>query len=274
MNFFHAKSVNKIFNKQKLHLRNFYIIGHNPNTIEEVNEFLANGANAIEPDICCHPDRPGKFYVHEDIEQIPNFIENHFHKDALELKEYLNGLKKLLKEKNYDLKLIQFDLKPKYDYDINELYGIIRENFSNEFPKIKILTTISTPDAMPFLAKLEFQKPNEAIGVDEHSEPEEVYEFFKNKNLNYTFAAGSSFFSPGRDKFVGRIQRALKLRNETGFYFVHAWCINDEEHMRIYLDMPEGINAILTDEPKKLRELIQSSEYSGKFTLDFDDDEF
>jgi hypothetical protein len=255
--------------------KNFYIIGHNPNTIEEAKEFLDNGANAIEPDVCYHPDKPEKFYVHEDIDQIPDFIENFFRTEFISLKEYLTDLRKLLTENpHYDLKLIDFDLKPEYAYDINELYSVIRENFSDHFPGIKILTTVSTPEAMPFLANMKSQKSNEAIGVDEHCEPEEVYNFFKDKQLKYTFAAGSAFFSPGREKFVERIKRALHMCGENGFRFVHAWCINDEEHMRIYLDMHTPINAILTDDAKKLRDLVTSPEYAERYTLDFEAGDF
>lgn len=254
-------------------MKNFYIIGHNPNTLEEVSNFLKNGANAIEPDICYHADKPEKFYVHEDIDFIPDAVEDFFRTDYISLKEYLTELKKLLNDNpHYDLKLIAFDLKPAYEYDINELYKVIRENFSDDYPKVKIITTVSTPEAMEFLSKVSGQRSNEAIGVDEHAEPEEVYNFFKNKNLNCTFAAGSSFFSPGREKFTERISRALDMRENNCFNFVHVWCINDEEDMKTYLDMDKPIDAILTDEPVKLKELILSPEYSNKFTLDFEND--
>ncbi|MBS1494586.1 MAG: hypothetical protein JST55_13820 [Bacteroidetes bacterium] len=250
-------------------VKNFYIIGHNPNTIEDVNKYLSNGANGIEPDICYHKDKPEKFYVHEDIEQIPDFIEDIFRSEYLSLTQYLNELKQLLFEKKYDLKIITFDLKPDYNYDINELYKIIRDNFSLDFPDVKIITTVSNPNGMEFLAKLNSTNPNEFVGVDEHAEPDEVNDFFKSKNLNHCFAAGSSVFSPGRDKFVERIQRALELRDNGDFKFVHAWCVNDEDDMKEYLDLEKPIDAILTDEPDKLVSLIKSNAYSDKFNLDF-----
>jgi len=252
--------------------KNFYIIGHNPNSTEDAYEYLANGANAIEPDICFHKNREEKFYVHEDIEQIPDFIEDILKPDYISLKDYLLELKKMLRANpGLDLKLIAFDLKPPYEYDINELYQNIRENFSNEFPLIKILTTISDGDAMNFLAKLKSQNQNEAIGVDERAEPEEVHEYFKDSNLKYTYGAGSSFFSPVREKYVEQIQKALALREKEGFKMIHAWCVNEEEDMKVYLDMNPPIDAILTDEPQKLRELIKQ-EYSDKFTLNFDEE--
>lgn len=250
--------------------KNFYIIGHNPNTIEAVDKYLSKGANGIEPDICYHEDMPDKFYVHEDIEQIPDFIEHLFHGKFLSLKDYLKGLKLYLKDNTqYDLKIIAFDLKPDYGYDINDLYKIIREDFSKDFPDVKILTTVTTPKAMEFLANLKNQKPNEAFGVDERAEPEEVHEFFKNKNFNYSFGTGSSFFEPDKDKYRERIDRALNIRDNGGFKMVHSWCVNEEDDMRSYLDLAQGIDAMITDNPEVLKALIESPDYNQRFTPDF-----
>lgn len=255
--------------------KNFYIIGHNPNTIEEVQQYLSNGANSIEPDICYHKDLPEKFYVHEDIEQIPDFIEDIFRSEYISLKDYLIELKNLLKKNpEHDLKLIAFDLKPAYDYDINELYKLIRDNFSDEFPDVKILTTVSTAKAVDFLAGQKSQRANEAVGVDEDAEPEEVNNYFKERGMNHNFGSGSSFFSPVREKYVEHIKTALYLRENGGFKFVHAWCVNDDDDMRVYLNLELPIDGILTDEPAKLKQLIESPEYSSKFTLNFKSNAF
>ncbi len=255
--------------------KNFYIIGHNPNTIESVDSFFKMGANAIEPDICYHDDMPEKFYVHEDIEQIPNFIEHLFHGKFLSLKEYLKQFKQYIRNNpQYDFKMFAFDLKPDYNYDINDLYKIIREDFSDEFPKVKIITTVTTPKAMEFLSNLKEQRPNEAMGVDERAEPEEIRDFFKDKNFKYTFGSGSSFFEPDKDKYRDRIHRALEMRDKGDFKYVHSWCVNEEEDMKTYLDIPHCLDGIITDHPDILKTLIQSEEYSKRFTLNFENDTF
>ncbi|CAN5589922.1 hypothetical protein BH10BAC5_BH10BAC5_06930 [soil metagenome] len=249
--------------------RKFYIIGHNPNSIEEVKECLVKGVNAIEPDVSYHKDLHEKFYVHEDINLIPNFIEKLFWGNFPSLKEYLIGLKRLLFENpEYQLDLIVFDLKADYEYDINDLYKVIRENFSDLNPRIKIVTTISTPEYMNFLSALKDQKPNEFLGVDEHAEPEEVNNFFKDKGLRYVFAAGSSLMPTTTNLFKGRIKSAIEIRENNGFNMVYPWCVNSEAHMREYLDMESGIDAILTDEPERLKKLILSDDYSDKYTMD------
>jgi hypothetical protein len=51
-----------------LEKQKFYIIGHNPNTLEHARGYLEAGANALEPDVCfsaksSHPDH---YYVSHD----------------------------------------------------------------------------------------------------------------------------------------------------------------------------------------------------------------
>jgi len=250
--------------------RNFYIIGHNPNSMEAVEDCFKKGVNAIEPDISFHKDMPEKFYVHEDIAQIPNFIEHLFWGKFPSLKEYLTGLKDLLSKNKYNLKMILFDLKKDYDYDINDLFKIIRENFSDEYPNVIILAAMNVKDEISFLGKLKDQRPNEFLGMDENTDPEYVHDFFKKTKLKYFFAAGTSLFSTTVGKFTGRIERGLEIRDAGGFSFVYPWCVNSESHMREYLDMERSIDAILTDEPERLRTLIQSEEYKHRFRLEWD----
>src|SRR5206468_10435427 len=80
--------------------RPFYIIGHNPNTLEEAGEYLQLGANALEPDIII---KDNQFYV--------SHSHPLFYKDVLTLDAYLEGLKKLISEHDYNLALVIFDMK-------------------------------------------------------------------------------------------------------------------------------------------------------------------
>src|SRR5690242_15838466 len=100
--------------------RPFFIIGHNPNTIEEAHEFLQNGANALEPDIV-YAD--GQFYIcHTPLLSEIN---------SPTLKEYLQALKALLLAEKYNLALMIWDIKTT-NFDPNQFMEIVKENFSGE----------------------------------------------------------------------------------------------------------------------------------------------
>src|SRR5579872_3219632 len=142
--------------------RQFYIIGHNPNTIDEALANLKAGANALEPDIHFDMDFDGHFYVYHDNWSYPN-------SGVPTLKEYLQAIGAALKaDSSLNLALIAFDLKPHYNFDINELYSLIRSNFSDEFPGTAILTTVGEFAGGNLLTKVQNnQRTNEAVGIDQ-----------------------------------------------------------------------------------------------------------
>jgi hypothetical protein len=256
-------------------LQKFYIIGHNPNTIGEAVDYLKNGANGIEPDICYVENTNEKFYVYEKLPLIPEEIQDLTRSiirgEVPSLKNYLLALKDVLRT-NARLKLyfIAFDLKPPYSYDINELYEVIRNNFSADFPKTAILTTVSHPAAMSFLSGIKIQRINEAVGVDENTTPAAVKEFFKMKELNYDFGTGISMpgLSSAADTFTDRARMAVSMKSlqpGKGLKFVHAWTVNSETSMKTYLDI--GVDAIITDKPGRLKSLVESPAYAGKYVL-------
>lgn len=110
--------------------RPFYIIGHNPNTIDEAREFLHNGANALEPDIVYAENH---YYVSHN--KLPSY------EDCVTVEVYLQQLKALLLEKKYDLALIIWDIKTT-NFDPNHFIGIVKENFrGNPFEHVAMLMT-------------------------------------------------------------------------------------------------------------------------------------
>lgn len=101
--------------------RPFYVVAHNPNTLEDAKTAVKHGANALEPDlmvlspgavagipcfpstICFFPDPDGIVMYHDDVlvtTRVPETLE-----------VYLDGLHQLAKD-NPDLALILFDVKP------------------------------------------------------------------------------------------------------------------------------------------------------------------
>ena len=154
--------------------RKFYLIGHNPNSVQEAIAYLQAGANALEPDVC-YDQGTNSFYVHDEVvDFLPNWLYS-----GPTLTSYLDDLVQALRgNPSLQLALLSFDLKSPYSYDINaQLYDTLRTHFSQFFPKVSILTTVGKSNGMNFLAQVSPQHPNEAVGVDGGASPDDVQTF-------------------------------------------------------------------------------------------------
>lgn len=254
-------------------LRKIYIIGHKANTIADAVEFLKEGANGIETDICYIENTKEKFYVYEKLPGSEDDKQELFHRimrgEVSSLKNYLHALSDfLITSPRFRLSIISFDLVPPYNFDINHLYCIIREEFVKVFPSTAILTRVSQPASMTFLAALEQQYPNEAVSIDENVTPKEAGEYFGRLNLNYGFGTGSDVpgLSSSADTFTDRARIAVSVKEREpagGLKIIHAWIVNSERSMKTYLDI--GVDAIVTDKPGRLKNLVESQLYKGKY---------
>jgi hypothetical protein len=247
--------------------RQFYLIGHNPNSVEAAVRCLESGANALEPDISYEPEA-GTFYVHEKIPLIPAWILRLFRK-SLTLAQYLDALSTFLARSGRvsQLALIAFDLKPPYTYDINTLEDVVRAHFAAHWPKTAILATVSDPDAMAWLARLAPDGMPTAVGVDDHATPEEVDDFLRTRPVSYTYANGTSVPLLPTTCYLGEVRRAIALRasdSGPGFRLVYAWTVNCERSMRAYLD--SDVDGLITDRVEKLRDLLRA-EYGASYVL-------
>ena len=90
--------------KQPTEPRPFYVIKHNPNTIDLVEEALDGGANGIEPDVNVYLDRPDELCI--------SHLEGD--SDAPPLEIYLTKLREIVL-RDQRLCLIVFDCKPGID---------------------------------------------------------------------------------------------------------------------------------------------------------------
>lgn len=249
--------------------RPFYIIGHNPNCVADAVRFLREGANAIEPDV--HFEKAsGRFRVcHDAPGDGDPFLEHYLDELVTELhRDRLNG-------QQLKLDLITFDLKPEYDYDLRLLYAIVRERFSARYPEVTIVTTIAEPDKVGFLKVMDGdQRPNELVGVDENTQPEDLLEAMKDTSLNLAFAAGIDVFDfaplnalVGPRSFLDRIKRATKLRElNDRLKLVYAWTVNNEQDINSFLGLKPPIDGLLTDKSERVRTILQR-QYADKFAL-------
>lgn len=247
--------------------RPFYLIGHNPNSVDAAARCLEAGANALEPDVCYEP-KEDTFYVHERIPLVPTWILRLFRKH-LTLQQYLAGLKTYLAQSGREsqLALIAFDLKPPYDYDVNTLGAVVHANFGVHFPKVAILATVSDPGAMAWLANLAPNETPRAVGVDDNATPEEVDAFLRTRPVRYTYANGTSVPLLPTTCYLGDIRKAVTLRasgSAQGFRLVYAWTVNSERSMRAFLD--SDVDGLITDRIERLRDLLQTK-YAATYAL-------
>jgi hypothetical protein len=237
-------------------MRQFFIIGHNPNTIADAVNYLQAGANALEPDI--HSIN-GVYYMGEGTTSTD-----------LSLVSYLQGLSLALQTTPaLTPALIMFDTKNS-DGNIPDLISCIQTNFSAQFTDTAIMVTRSqaTEDEYVFFGPAApILPPNMALGVDEHTEPEYVDSFFKSLNVSsYTYADGISILAPLLSiLFKGRIERAVALRDAgNSFKLVYSWTLDSPSDIDMFLNLnPDGL---ITDNPASLKEII-TTQFAQQYQL-------
>ena len=237
-------------------MRQFFIIGHNPNVLADAINYLQAGANALEPDI--HSVN-GVYYMGEGTTGTD-----------LSLERYLEGLSLALKT-NPALtpSLIMFDTKNSTGNIVN-LFDCIQTNFSDQFKDTAIMVTRSqaTEDEYFFFGPGgPVLSPGNALGIDEHTEPEYVDSFFKSLNVpNYTYADGISILAPLLSVFfMARIERAVAMRDKgDSFKLVYSWTLDSTTDIETFLNLnPDGL---ITDNPAALKEII-TTKYSRQYQL-------
>ncbi len=169
--------------------RKFYILAHNPNTLQEAEDFLKVGANALEPDVCFDAETTERFFVSHG-----TFGSNPFTREH-SLVSYLQGLRRMLTDagNGYNLALIAFDIKTPA-FDINEFVGVVFDNFSVHpvCSGVAILITVSSLSDIGFLNAYDGTKDNVAVGVDEEKSAADVQAgFTEGAQKRFTYANGS-----------------------------------------------------------------------------------
>ena len=215
--------------------RKFYIIGHNPNTIEDAKAFLLAGANALEPDICVSH---GAFFVSHDHTPSSNpFTTEH------SLKTYLTDLRRFLisKGNKVNLALILWDFKdPGPNVSINAFLQIVHDNFS-KFPEcadIAMGVTVGSKDNVAFLTKYNGAIDNVAIGIDEEKLPGDVSSAFGGGNQKrYSYANGIILTGIKLGVFHSMMAAKAVQFADPGMKLIYTWVMADKDAMRDLLDI-------------------------------------
>jgi hypothetical protein len=223
----------------------FYILAHNPNTLEEAEDFLKAGANALEPDICFDAETDDRFFVSHGTLGSNPFTREH------SLVTYLQGLERMLIDagNGYNLALIAFDIKTPA-FDINEFVKVVFDNFSSHpvCSGVAILITVSSLSDIGFLNAYDGTKANVGVGVDEEKSARDVEAGFKNGAQKLITYANGSIVTDLKFGLFKSIMTAKSLQARSGgdgFKLVYTWVLARESPIRSYLDL--HIDGIIVD---------------------------
>jgi hypothetical protein len=245
--------------------RKFYVIGHNPNTLEEAEEFLRAGANALEPDVCFDAARPERFYVSHGTIGANPFTPEH------SLVNYLRGLRAMLADgaNDYNLALIAFDIKTP-TFDINELVRLIFDDFSSH-PRcegVAILITVGSLSDVGFLNAYDQSRERVGVGVDEEGSARDVEAAFRGGGQRrFTYANGSVVTDVKFGLFKS-IMAAKGLQARGGvFKLVYTWVLSRDSPIRSFLDL--HIDGIIVDVGvvPHLSEILGGEHFSHAYEL-------
>ncbi|MEO5681276.1 MAG: PLAT/LH2 domain-containing protein [Chitinophagaceae bacterium] len=235
----------------------FYIIGHNPNTIEEAKDFLQAGANGLEPDIVFANN---KFYIsHEEQSSYDNIIT---------LENYLQGLTNLLRGNAYPLAFIIWDIKTT-NFNPNEFIIIVKNCLAEFFDTVCMLMTHA--DDHLFLSKYNGAYSNVGIGVDESNTSALALQSFftsaKQKNFSYADGITTILTKPGVYKNIREAQRCQAYYPTQSFSYIYTWVLSQTPAMKKYLNL--YIDAIMVDitAVDKLLGLINELPYKNVYDL-------
>lgn len=240
--------------------KKFYLIAHNPNTVDDVVKFLKLNANAIEPDVYF---KNGNFYVMEWIPVISSIIKPRM---GPLLQDYLQELQaRLNNDPSMNLALILFDTKNIDEYDCNTLAEVIHKNFSSTYSGVATVITAGNRKYLPKFQNFR-SAPFEAIGIDGGCDAAIADKAFQGKN--YTFAAGTSapLLATTGDDYQNKIKSAIDIRNNSTSKnprLIYPWTVNADYAIRTYLRL--DIDGLITDKIEQARKVMDEPEFAGKF---------
>jgi len=249
-----------------LEKRKFYIIAHNPNTIEDAKAFLLAGANALEPDICVSDDKD--FFVSHDHTAFSNpFSHEH------NLVTYLTELRAFIEKEGdkINLSLIMWDYKdPDAKLGIDTFLKVVHDNFS-KFPScadIAMGVTNASLSHAGFLTKYDGKTTNVAVGVDEEKDPNDVVKRMETDGQkHYSYANGIIKTGIKLGVFHSMLNaKALQHKHE-GLKLIYTWVMENQDAMRDFLHIHiDGIIVDL-DHVGPLKSILLENDFSPNYEL-------
>lgn len=240
--------------------RPFYVCGHNPNTIAEVNAALAAGANALEPDINVYQNDSGQLCISHGKGSA----------GAPSLVKYLQDLHAVAVA-HPELALIVFDCKPDSATPQHgaTILAAIRTHLTFDTNLNVIISVSKFESASMFDLIKNNLGPREGIMIDEENDPVAVSNHFNNLGVtNHGFGNGISVLScgilgpnvrPSMEQACG--MRAAGQRPR----FIYVWTVDcvdlEQEYIRI------GVDGVITDDPAEVRGVMAEAEFANVVRL-------
>jgi len=215
----------------------FYIIGHNPNTMDVVHNYLSRGANAIEPDINIISGTNKLCVSHDEGNESTIGIDDYF--------SQINNLLALYS----NLSLIYLDCKtPTLNFG-NEILQSVRNNLGSKLKIVLSVASITEAEIM-FPPVIPTLQDNEYLLIDEENDPLAVLDFFKLIDAKrFGYGNGDSVPLLPTDIFFPHIKKSIiqacQLRDQKEFDFVFTWTFNSKFNQKRFLNT--GVNGMIVD---------------------------
>jgi glycerophosphoryl diester phosphodiesterase len=244
--------------------RPFYILGHNTNTIEEVQAALELGANAIEPDVNVYLADANALCISHDKAA----------GNAPSLQAFLTDLRRVARE-DERLALVVFDCKtalakPRHGA---ALLRAIRTHLSADTGLNVVLSVAELSEFGMFRDIAAGLGPREGLMVDFEDDPVAVSRRFARAAVsNGCYGNGISVLNAQLGPHVRpSMERACALRAASGQpRFIYVWTVNDGALLREYVRI--GVDGIITDDPARLRHIVSTPDFARQVRLATRDD--
>lgn len=256
--------------------RPIYLIGHNTNSLEEIELGLAGGLNAFEIDLNIDANRE-IFVSHDPVDSTSLGFDS-----PPRLVPFLQGLR-LIADRDERVSLVVFDFKFSDSHLGARVLRAVREYLTsgNHLRVIYSIAKIEQARTLfePFVADL---APNEGLMIDEEADAAHVAEFFQRNNVaragygdGLTTVAGLGLPTPD---LITEMDVAVALRAMGQLHFVYPWVLVDRDTIREFLRT--GVSGIMVDtenagtlarvvaEPELASELHPARRDDDPFALD------
>lgn len=235
--------------------RPFYVFGHNPNTIKDVEKALAAGANAIEPDLNVFEDPPDQISV------------SHSEGDPGDptLVEYLQQLHQVAAA-HPALALVVFDCKEKVataDHGF-EILDAVRNHLTFDNDLNIVISVGKIADGAIFDRIRGLLGPREGLMIDAEDDPVGVADYFSSRGVDHQcYGNGISFANSVIGPYYRyTLERACELTAQANRpKFVYVWTVNDDDEMREYIRI--GVDGIISDDVAKLKAITGEAEFAS-----------